>query len=309
MLLDLTLLTIAAAVGLSLQRRYAGAGRLRERIWSGNYVALIPLAAIYAFLAIEFNAQLVQVFACTVGAWWLTVGLSYLYARTVATTRQQRGALTLIAAFPNTGFIGFPLAHLAFGTEGLRLAVIYDQISLVVPAIVISTIFARHHAAVEVHELTDGSPPSLARQVLLSPPLWTVVVLIALRLTLVRDPVDLVWLGDAIGVVIGPVGFLLLGLSIPLDGMSHAWREVAHVVGSVLVRVAAAPALLWVVARIAGVDVPDALYLIAAMPTAFHALIISRLSGLEVALVRLGVLVSTAVVVVVTVLGVTLSGA
>ena len=295
MLVDLLLFAAFGALGLHLQRTPRG-DAIRARLWSINYVVLIPIAAAFAFFTVELDTQLAAVYACTVGAWWLTVALAGLYAHAVARTRELRGALWLVAAFPNTGFIGFPLAHLAFGADGLRLAIIYDQLSLVVPAIVVSTVIAQRHAT------TAAAPdaPSAWRTVLTSPPLWSVAVLLLLRATVVTEPLELDALGTAIGHVVGPVGFLLLGLSLPLGTFTHDRREVAEVTGAVAVRVLAAPLLVWGVGRAAGVDIPDALYLIAAMPTAFHALVISRLNGLEVTVVRLGVLASSVGVVAVT---------
>lgn len=304
MLVDLLLFALFLALGLHLQRGPRGAA-VRERLWSINYVLLIPLAASFAFLTVDLDAQLVRVFACTIGAWWFTVGLAGLYARLVARTRPMRGALWLVGAFPNTGFIGFPLAHLAFGTDGLRLAIIYDQLSLVVPAIVVSTVIAHRHAPPD----PDRPPaPSAWRTILVSPPLWSVAVLLALRLTVVPEPLELDGLGAFVGAIVGPVGFLLLGLSLPLGGFTHGRREVLDVTGAIAVRILAAPLLVWIVARAADVDVPDALYLIAAMPTAFHALIIARLNGLEVTVVRLGVLASSVGVVGTTVAWVALGG-
>ena len=304
MLVDLALFAAFGALGLWLQRRASG-DRLRDRIWTINYVLLIPLAAAFAFLTVELDAQLVRLFACTVGAWWLTVALAGAYARAAAPTRRRRGALWLVGAFPNTGFIGFPLAHLAFGADGLRLAIIYDQLSLVVPAIVVSTVIAEHHAAGGAGRTARVSP---WRTMLVSPPLWSVLVLLTLRLTIVPDPLELDLLGDVVGAIVGPVGFLLLGLSLPLGGFTHGRNEIAQVTGAVAVRVLAAPLLVWVVARAAGVDVPDAMYLIAAMPTAFHALIIARLNDLDVTIVRLGVLASSVGVIAVTVAWVAVGG-
>ncbi|MCW2962124.1 MAG: putative AEC-type transporter [Thermoleophilia bacterium] len=292
--LDLLLITLAALVGVRLQRR-PGADRLRERIWNANYVLLIPAAAVFAFLSIDLDRALLGVIACGVAAWWATVALGWLWARGTARTRSMRGALILIAGFPNTGFVGYPLAHLAFGAEGLRLAVIYDQVSLLIPSVVVSTIIARRHAT------TPNEAASLRRQVLLSPPLWTVLIVVALRLTIVREPVELDALGTVIGRVIGPIGFLLLGMSIPLHGFRHDRHDVVLTAGAVAIRLLAAPALVWCAAQVFSVDVPAALYLIAAMPTAFHALVMSRLNDLEVAVVRLGVVASTVIAVVGTV--------
>ena len=298
MLLDLFLFSACALIGVRLQLRDARAETLRDRIWRLNYVALIPIAAAYAFLTIELNQALLATITCALVAWWLTVLLAGGYARLVSPTRPMRGALWLVGAFPNTGFLGFPLAYLAFGTEGLRLAVVYDQISLVIPAIVVSNVIARRHSSA-----LDAPAPSVLRELVTSPPLWSVAVLMTVRATVLPEPLELPGLGTIVGTVVGSVGFLLLGLSMPLHDFTHDRRETLLTSGAMSVRLLVAPALVWLVAGIAGVDVPSAIYLIAAMPTAFHALIVARRYSLEVAVLRLGVLVTSVIMIAVTVIG------
>lgn len=293
----LLLLAVAALVGIRLQRRDAvRARRLRERLWTINYALLIPIAAVYALLSIRIDQALVALVACWIAAWWLTVGAAGAWARFACRSPQARGATWMAGAFPNTGFLGFPLAYLAYGTDGLRLAILYDQLSLVAPAVVVSTMIARRHAPREA--AADAEPPeSLMRIALLSPPLWTVAILLVLRATLVTEPVDLELLGSMIGTIVGPYGFLLLGLSLPLGGYTHQRRRLVATAGAVIVRVALAPLLLLAVAWVFGVQVPAALLLIAAMPTAFHALIIGRLNALDAELLRLAVVVSSVLVI------------
>lgn len=294
MLDDLLAFAACAVLGVQLQRHRADADRIRELLWRANFAVLIPLAATYALLSIELDRTLLAVVGCGVAAWWLTVLIGGAWARLVAPTRQVRGALWLVGALPNTGFVGFPLALLAFGTDGLRMAIVYDQVSLVVPMVVVATVIARRHADPDSARAVEQR--SVLREALLSPPLLTVLALLALRIGFVREPVELDLLGEVIGVVVGPVGFLLLGLSLPLGGFTHRGREVLAATGAMLVRVAVAPAMVWVVSTSAGVDVPDVLYLLAALPTAFAALVLARVHDLEVEVVRLGLLVTTVVV-------------
>ena len=296
---DLLVLAGFLVLGIELQRRRADADRIRERLWIGNYVVLIPLAAAYAFLTIHLDRELFAIIGCGVAGWWLTVLLAGGWSRVVAPTREARGALWLVGAFPNTGFVGFPLAYLAFGTDGLRLAIVYDQVSLVVPMIVVATVIARRHAREGV--VADAADRSALREALTSPPLITVLAMLALRATLVPDPIELDAVGRAIALVIGPVGFLLLGLSIPLGGFTHRAGEVLATLGAVAVRIVAAPVLVLGVAWLAGVEVPHALLLCAALPTAFMTIVIARLHDLEVEIVRLGLVISTFLVVAATI--------
>ncbi|MEO6867993.1 MAG: AEC family transporter [Gaiellales bacterium] len=301
MVWDLLLLAVSLLIGLRLQR-LAGGVQLRQRIWAINYVLLIPLAATYAFLSIDLGRSLLAIISVGVVAWWLTVLLAGLVARLLARTRHERGALWLVGGFPNTGFLGYPLAHLAFGTEGLRWAIIYDQVSLVIPMVVVSTLIARAHSMDEPNaaDMARTGVQILRRELLRAVPLWTVLVLIVLRLTVLREPVELESLGAFVAAIVGPMGFLLLGLSLPLHGFVHDRRDVVHTICASLVRIVAAPALLWGIAHLVGVQVPGAIYLVAAMPTAFHTVVIARVFNVQPALVRLGVVISTVAMLAVT---------
>jgi predicted permease len=293
MVTTLLLLAVFALLGVAVQVRSSRSDALRDALWNLNYVLFIPLAATYALLSIELDRQLLTVVAVGIAAWWLTVAVAGGWARATCSDRIKRGAVWLAGAFPNTGFLGFPLAYLVFGTDGLRLAIIYDQISLVIPAVVVSTMIARGHG----HEGTPGAG-SLWRVALASPPLWTVAVLITLRSTVLPDPIELEAMGHAIGTLVGPYGFVLLGLSLPLGGFSHGRHDVVVTAGAVVVRTMVAPMLVLLVAWVSGVDVPGSLLLIAAMPTAFHALIIGRVNGLDANVLRLAIVISSPLVIV-----------
>ena len=78
----------------------------------------------YAFSTVGVDRDLGLALGAAVAASWLVLGLSYGYAIAVTDERAERGALTLAAAFPNTGFVGFPLAQIALGNPGLALMVV-----------------------------------------------------------------------------------------------------------------------------------------------------------------------------------------
>ena len=62
---------------------------------------------------------------------WLTVGLAalavWLLTRLFSWDRQITGALLLMVPLGNTSFFGIPMVELAFGSSGVKYAVLYDQ--------------------------------------------------------------------------------------------------------------------------------------------------------------------------------------
>ncbi|MEZ5101143.1 MAG: AEC family transporter [Thermoleophilia bacterium] len=299
--LDVALLAIALVAGLALQRLAPGDG-LRRRAWLLYFWTVTPLVVFHAFSRVPLDREIGLALAAAVLGAWTVVGLAFLYARSVSRARDEQGALVLGAGFPNTGFLGYPLAQLAFGADGLALAVLFDRLSYVVPVTAVTNTIARLHGR-------EGRPTTWRarlRVAATNPPLWAAAVAVALRLADVDPGGGMDAAGDAAAHAVGPAGFLLLGLALPLDRPSHSRGEVARAGGALVIRFAAAPLLLLAYGAALGVDVPGAFVLASALPCAFHILILARVYDLRPALVRLLVVASTVPAVVAVVSGVAL---
>jgi predicted permease len=280
----------ALGLGLALQRT-RGVARLRAATWTGYFWTLAPLLVFTTFLTMRFDAALAGAVCAAVLATWLLAGAAWAYARAVGRTREERGALLLAGAWANSGFVGMPLAQLAFGHPGLALAVVYDRLAWLVPASSISVTVARLHgrAVAVVRERR-------LRALLLNPPLWAAAAALALRAAGAGVPASGP-LGSVAAAAVGPAGFLLLGLAVPLEPVAHESAELRRAAGAILLRFAGGPLTLLLVAHVLGVRVPAPFYLLAGMPTAFHVLVLARVYDVRPALMRLIVVGSTVVAV------------
>jgi malate permease and related proteins len=95
------------------------------------YIALPSMALLY-IPAIHWGTALILPAAMPLVVWagaWL---LLRLFARRLTTDPGTHAALLLTAGLGNTSFIGFPLTEAYFGQEGLRVAVICDQVNFIV---------------------------------------------------------------------------------------------------------------------------------------------------------------------------------
>jgi predicted permease len=224
--------------------------------------------------------------------------LSYLYARLVTKERDEQGALMLAAGVGNTGFIGYPLAQLVFGHQGLSQAVVYDQLAFGIPMSSISVVVARLFGRRSVD--TEGR--SRLATVLLNPPLWALAAALLLRVLGVHIP-HIHSVEDGAAAAVGPMGFLMLGISLPLEQVEHDLFEVARAMGAIALKVGVGPFVLFVLGRAFGAHIPPTFYLLAAMPPAFHLLTIARVYDMRPALMRLMVVAATIPVVVAVVIG------
>jgi len=296
-MLKLALLLVALVAGLLLQR-LRSQERLRDLIWIFSFWVVIPVLVFATFLSFPLDRKVGVAVAAVIASTWTLVLLSHLYARLVTPERDEQGALTLAGAVGNTGFIGYPLAQLVFGHQGLSQAVVYDQLSFGVPMSSLSVVVARLFGRRKV----DAEGRSRLAAVLLNPPLWALAAALLLRGIGVHIP-HIHSVENAAAAVVGPMGFLMLGISLPLEQVEYELLEVARATGAIALKIGAGPLILFVLGRAIGAHIPPTFYLLAAMPPAFHLLTIARVYDMRPALMRLMVVAGTIPVIVAVVVG------
>lgn len=291
MLAGAGILLVLALAGVGLQRSAVG-GRARAALWAFSFWVLAPVLVLTAFLTIELDRGLALAVAAAGLGNWLVFGAAYAYAAAVTRDRDERGCLALVGAFGNTGYLGLPLALLAFGPGGVADAVVYDRLGWIVPVTAVTTAVARTHG---VHgDAVD--PGTRLRALLQNPPLAALAAALLLRALGAPAP----WaddLRDVAAVAIGPVGFLLLGLSLPLGRAAVAARSLRAGAAAVAIRMLGGPLALFATASLLGADVPGPYYLLAGVPGAFHLLVLARVYGLRPELMRALVVGSSALAV------------
>jgi predicted permease len=295
--LRLVFLLVALAVGLLLQR-LRSEERLRDLIWIISFWLVIPVLVFATFLSFPLDHKLLLAVATVIVSTWTLLALCYLYARLVTRERDEQGALTLAGGVGNTGFIGYPLTQLVFGHTGLSQAVVYDQLSFGVPMSSISVVVARFFGRRSVD--TEGR--SRLAVVLLNPPLWALAAALVLRGAGVHIP-HVRTVENVAAAAVGPMGFLMLGISLPLEQVEHDLLEVARATGAMALKIGAGPLILFALGMAFGAHIPPTFYLLAAMPPAFHLLTIARVYDMRPALMRLMVVAATIPVVAGVVIG------
>lgn len=166
-------------------------------------------------------------------------GITLLVARFAGWTREVCGALMLVAGIGNTSFMGYPIIQGYYGAEGLKVAVIADQLG---SFIVLST------AGVIVMALCSGQRVSLravATRIITFPPFVALVISLGLKAvgglpTLLQAPLV------SVGATMTPLALFAVGLQISLRPARGMVRPL--VVGTCW-KLLAAPALVWLISR------------------------------------------------------------
>ncbi len=281
------------AVGICWQWRSPQTAALwNKRIFYFYFHLLAPVVVLFAYTVVPANRATLMGLAAVIVASYAVLGIGLLYARKAGRTRGEQGVLALGSGFTNTVTLGYPVISAVFGPAGLALQVLFGQFMYLIPIVSISTTIAAHFG--------NGSRPrtwlGILRQIINVPLIFAAIAITirALGFDLapyVTEPSN--WVVFAMG----PIGFLELGLALPLNRPSHDFGDLWRAAGPILIRLSIAPAMLYLVDLAMGADVPQVYYLAIMMPAAFHTLILARVYDLPGQMMRLIVVMSTVIMI------------
>ena len=205
---NLALLVVCFALGIALRRT----GRLPEGAPGALNAVIINVALPALALAYIHDIAITPALAQAVMASWLMFGLAAAFfcvaARMWRLSRETTGALILTGGLANTSFVGLPMIEAFFGRDGMGLGLVIDQLGsyliLATLGILVASIFSG----------TTFDPQRVARKVLTFPPLWAIVLALALR------PFDYPeWLNTLLhrlGDMVAPLALLSVGCQVRL---------------------------------------------------------------------------------------------
>jgi len=289
--------TIAAATvaGVATERRLGErADSLAQRLAQAILWILLPPIAFFNIAALELTAEVGAGIAFGYAAILTPLGLAYVVGRhLLRLPRPAVGALMLVAAFGNTGYLGLPFSAALFGFDELPRAVAYD---LLVSTLALITVGFSVGAGFGT--LGDGAePPSPLQRVSAffkrNPALWACAAGFLAPAALAPG-----WAVDASqAVVFGilPIGFFVVGLT--LAGAGPGLLPLRRPVGWALgLKLAVAPAVVLGLAALIH-EVPDSYPVQAAMASAINSIVVAGEYGLDRGLVAAAIAWSTTVVV------------
>jgi malate permease and related proteins len=140
------------------------------------------------------------------GAWVVFAMLG----RALHWSRARIGAMTLGCGLGNTAFIGFPMIEALHGRDGLKLALIADQLGTFIALAVGGTLVAALYSG------KNASAAAVTRKVLLFPPFVALVIgSVAGVLGGWPQPVDAIF--ERLGATLAPIALFSVGLQFRLQ--------------------------------------------------------------------------------------------
>ena len=288
----------AFSIGVALQRRLRDPHRASHTIFTLVLWVMSPLVVIYAYTTVVVRAELFAAFGCLVAATWITLGVGMLWGRLAGRGTREAGVMAFATAMGNCGTLGFPLTTLAFGGQGLALAVIYAEFQYLIPTDGVMLGLGRHYAGPNSKGLRAPGLRKLRAQLAPQPA--------GDRRGGRRGPAprrasDL----TAVRVADRPVrrpavraGRLSADRPRHLAGAAgprpqRLWRAAV----TIALRCGLLASVLLALGWVTGVHIPGVFLLLAAMPVAFNTLVLSAVFDLDRELARLLVAVSTPLVI------------
>lgn len=185
-----------------------------------------------------------QLWYAVAAIWFVFAGswlLFSLLGRVLHWSRERIGALTLLGGLGNTSFIGFPMIEALRGQEGLKIALIADQVGCFIALSVGGTIVASIYSGRSV------APLSIARRVITFPPFVSLLVGLAVG-ALGGWPVLIDGVLVRLGDTLVPLALFSVGLQLKLSiapgqltamGLGLGWKlllapAIVFVIGSVM---------------------------------------------------------------------------
>lgn len=181
-----------------------------------THVSLPALTVLYLH-RFAFNSS--QLFPVLMPWLLFMLGAAVFFAlgRAMRLPRKTVGALTLMGGFGNTSFVGLPMIESLYGTTGLPLGLLIDQLGSYLALSTVGILTAAMYAGDRCMQ-----PSAMARRVLTFPPF--IAIVLALFLGWVQFPAPVEKALARVGDMLAPLALLSVGTQLHL----HALREHAR---------------------------------------------------------------------------------
>lgn len=280
-----TVLTFAAIVGVGALLRGVGLLGPEDARPLNTVIVYVGLPA-FIFSAVHGAPVDRSMFGVVGVAWAVFLGCALaalLVSRLLGLDGPKTGALVLVSALGNTGYLGYPLTAAVMGEAAVSRAVFYDIFGTVFAMVLVGLPIA---ARLGEH---DSEHPHPLKELLTFPAVVALFFALALRSAPV--PVAVSSGIDVLAKMVAPLIMLSVGLSLRPRALS---KGIGLIVAAVLIRLLVAPLLARTVGSWILVGQPlEVAILEAATPSMMLTLVVGERFGLDTELIAAAIFVTT----------------
>lgn len=178
----------------------------------------LPALVLYYIPKIKWDYQLFF----PVGVAWIGFIGSYLFfnflGRTLGWSKKLTGCLIITAGLGNTSFLGFPIIQALYGEEGLKTAILVDQLG---SFMVLSTLGV---LVVALYSREVLNARQITKKIVLFPPFITFILAILMNAFAIDFHEYIQFILEKLGSAITPLAMLSVGLQLNFDRKSQHWK-------------------------------------------------------------------------------------
>ena len=275
----LPVLAVAVVGGWVCRRLGIGA----QPVSSLAFFLFSPALVYSSMSTIELGgSDTLRIAAVTAGGAAITTVLALAVAAALGHDAETRAAIAVTAGMPNAGNLGLPVSLLAFGAQGLQVAIV----------VFVTSSFIVNSLGVGVVARARGSARRIAADLLRVPALWAAVAGFAVNTLDLDLPAVIATGSETLGEAAVPVMLVVLGLQLRLDTSLEGLGSVAT---SVVIRLVGGPIAAYVLASALGLEevTRDTLVVLGGMPAAVYTTILATQFRVRPPLVTRTVVVGT----------------
>lgn len=233
---------------------------------------IFPIFIIYKVHSLEFNSDIYVVVSLAFLAFFLGVILALISAKIFNINKNSAAMIAMSVAYGNTSFLGFAFVESYYGSYALSLAVFYDQVNMLLLA-VMSPIICAYGASKE-----NFSSKEVVKSIITFPPTIAFVIAIATK-SIVFPEVISIFL-EKVSYTLVPLVIFAVGMKFNLSSIKNKEKEISLIL---LISMVLIPLVIYLVSVVfLSIDIAVKTAVIeAAMPPMVLATVIAIKSGLD----------------------------
>jgi len=233
---------------------------------------IFPIFIIYKVHYLEFSDDIYLVSFFAFLAFVLGIFFSYLFVRLFNIDTNSGAMIAMSVAFGNTSFLGFAFVDSYYGSYALSLAVLYDQVNMLLLALLSPLICAYGVKQQSV------SFKKILHKVISFPPTIAFIVALISKLFILPEVANIFL--EKISLVLVPMIMFAVGMRFELSDTKGKYKEISIII---LISMVLIPATLYIISLpFINIDIPLKVSIMeAAMPPMVMATVIAIKSGLN----------------------------
>jgi predicted permease len=216
---NIILLFICLAIGMLLRKLKGAPDNFHLAINAFIIYVSLPALTLLQLHAVQFQPSLLYAVAMPWILFLLGAAFFWSIAKALTLTPQTTGGLMLCGGLANTSFVGLPMIEAFYGTGGMAIGILIDQLGTY---LVLSTLGI---AIAAVYSSGIPSGREIIKRICRFPPF--IALLVAIALSPVEFPP---WLADVLrrlGDTLVPLALVSVGFQLQLDQAQNAKAPLA----------------------------------------------------------------------------------